>query len=174
MRRVDCRGGGDGGGSKCNGMQPKPLDGDFLFPPLFFGLPTLRGDTLFGALFSLEQKDAPPPPRALAIVMPAALSGAIPFLHALHKKQRLLFFAESLVSSHRWHCHEAMMVEADLGVLDILQRIRSGGSVAANIDYSLVSKRCYSFLQLQVGSTDLFMIVPRNDAIFPKLHTNRY
>jgi len=29
-------------------------------------------------------------------------------------------------------------------------------------------------LQLQIGPTDLFMVVPRNDAIFPKLHTNRY
>jgi len=41
MLRVDCRGGGDGGGSECNAMPPKPLEGDFLFTPLFFGLPTL-------------------------------------------------------------------------------------------------------------------------------------
>jgi len=47
-------------------------------------------------------------------------------------------------------------------------------SVAANIDYSLESERWYFFLQLQIGQTDLFMVVPRNDAIFPKLHTNRY
>ncbi len=47
-------------------------------------------------------------------------------------------------------------------------------SVAANIEYSLVSERCYSFLQLRIGSTDLSMVVPRNDAIFPKLHTNQY
>jgi hypothetical protein len=49
------------------------------------------------------------------------------------------------------------------------------GSVAANIDYSLVSELSYFFLQLRIGPTDLFMVVPRNDAIFPKLqHTNRY
>ena len=48
------------------------------------------------------------------------------------------------------------------------------GSVAANIYYSLVSDLSYFFLQLQLGPTDLFMVVPRNDAIFPKLHTNRY
>ena len=62
MLRVDRRGGGNGGGSGCNAMLPKPLEGDFLFSPLFFGLPTLRGDALFGASFSLEQKEAPPPP----------------------------------------------------------------------------------------------------------------
>jgi len=100
--------------------------------PLFFGLPALRGDALFGASFSLEQKDAlPPPPRAAsAIVMPAALNGAIPFFHALHEEQCLLFFAELVVRSHRWHCHEAARAEANLSELDILQRIRSGGSEA--------------------------------------------
>jgi hypothetical protein len=50
----------------------------------------------------------------------------------------------------------------------------ASGSVAANIDYSLVSDLSYFFLQLRIGPTDLFMVVPRNDAIFPKLHTNRY
>jgi hypothetical protein len=29
----------------------------------------------------------------------------------------LLFFAESLVQSHRWHCHKAARAEADLSVL---------------------------------------------------------
>ena len=47
-------------------------------------------------------------------------------------------------------------------------------TVAANIDYSLASELSYFFLQLQIGPTNLFMVVPRNDAIFPKLHTNRY
>jgi len=47
------------------------------------------------------------------------------------------------------------------------------GSVAANIDYSLVSERWYFFLQLRIGPTNL-LVVPRNNAIFPKLHTNRY
>ncbi len=93
--------------------------------PLFFGLPTLRGDALFGASFSLEQEEVPPPPRASAIVMPAALDGAIPSLHALHKMQRLLFFVESLVRLHRWHCHEAARAEAI--ELDTLRKIRSGG-----------------------------------------------
>ncbi len=107
-------------------MPPKPLEGDILFTPLFFGLPTLRGDALFGASFSLEQEEAPPPPRALAIVMSAALNGAIPSLHALHEEQRLLFFVELLVRQHRWHCHEAARA-ANLSVLDILRKIRSGG-----------------------------------------------
>ncbi len=62
MLHVNHRGGGDGGGSGCNAIPPKPLERDFLFPPLFFGLPTLRGDALFGALFLLEQKEAPSPP----------------------------------------------------------------------------------------------------------------
>jgi hypothetical protein len=74
-------------------MPHKPLEGDFLLSPLFFGLPTLRGDALFGSLFSLEQKEALPPPQASAIVMAAVLNGAIPSLHALHEEQRLLFFA---------------------------------------------------------------------------------
>ena len=47
-------------------------------------------------------------------------------------------------------------------------------TVASNIDNSLVSERWYFFLQLRIGQTDLFVVVPRNDAIFPKLHhTNR-
>ncbi len=62
MLRVGRIAGGDGGGSGCNTMPPKPLEGDFLFAPLFVGLPTLRGDALFGASFSLEQKEVPPPP----------------------------------------------------------------------------------------------------------------
>ena len=48
MLRVGRRGGGDGGGSGCNVIPPKPLEGDFLFFPLFFGLPTLCRDALFG------------------------------------------------------------------------------------------------------------------------------
>jgi len=51
---------------------------------------------------------------------------------------------------------------------------KEGRSVAAKIDYSLVSERWYFFLPVRIGPTDLFMVVPRNDAIFPKLHTNRY
>jgi hypothetical protein len=58
--------------------------------------------------------------------MSAALNGAIPSLHALHEEQRLLFFVELLVRQHRWHCHEAARA-ANLSVLDILRKIRSGG-----------------------------------------------
>ena len=56
--------------------------------------------------------------------MPVALDGAIPSLQAQHEKQRLLFFAESLIQSHRWHCHEAARAEADLSILDIPPTIR--------------------------------------------------
>jgi hypothetical protein len=66
--------------------------------------------------------------------MPAALNEAIPSLHALHKPQRLLFFAELLVQSNCWHCHKVARAEADLSVLGILQRIRSGGSVTHDIE----------------------------------------
>jgi hypothetical protein len=62
MLRDIQRASGDGCGSRCNTMPPKPLEGDFLFAPLFFGLPTLQGDALCGASFSLEQKEVPPPP----------------------------------------------------------------------------------------------------------------
>jgi hypothetical protein len=55
------RAGGNGSGSGCNTMLPKPLEGDFFFAPLFVGLPTLQGDTLFSALSLLEQKEVPPP-----------------------------------------------------------------------------------------------------------------
>jgi hypothetical protein len=60
--------------------------------------------------------------------MPAALDEAIPSFHAWHEKQRLLFFAESLMLLHRWHCHKAAREEADLNVLGISPRIGSGGS----------------------------------------------
>jgi hypothetical protein len=62
MLRISWRARGDGGGSGCNTMPPKPLEEDFLFAPLFVRFPTLQGDALFGALFSLEQKEVPPHP----------------------------------------------------------------------------------------------------------------
>ncbi len=62
MLHVGWKAGGDGGGSRCNIMPPKPLEGDFHFTPLFVGLPTLQGDALFGPSFSLEQKEVLPPP----------------------------------------------------------------------------------------------------------------
>jgi len=40
------------------------------------------------------------------------------------------------------------------------------GSVAANIDIYLLLENLDFFLQLQLGPTDLRMVVPRNDAIF--------
>ncbi len=57
MLRVDRRAGGIGGGSGCNTMPPKPIEGDFLLvPPLLFaGLPSLQGDALFGVPFSSWQ-----------------------------------------------------------------------------------------------------------------------
>ena len=69
--------GGNGGGGRCNTMPPKPLEGDFLFAPLFVRLPALQGDKMFGASFSLEQKEAPPRPRVSAIPG-AALSNVSP------------------------------------------------------------------------------------------------
>ena len=55
-----------------------------------------------------------------------------------------------------------------------MRTLKVAGSVAANIDdWYVVSERCYFFLQLQIDPTDLFIVVPRNYAIFPKLHTNR-
>ena len=95
IRRIRRRAGGDGGVDGHN-TPPKPLGGDFLFPPLFVGLLSLRGDALFGGPFSSWQvassltsptsdTAAPdgkvPPPFAL-VPPPFALSGASPFLHA--------------------------------------------------------------------------------------------
>jgi hypothetical protein len=62
MLRNSWRASGNGGGSGFNTMPPKSLEGDFLFAPLFFGLPTLQGDALLSASFLLEQKEVPPPP----------------------------------------------------------------------------------------------------------------
>ncbi len=45
-----------------------------------------------------------------------------------------------------------------------------GRSVAANIDLYVISELRYFFLQLRIGPTDFLMVVPRNDAMFPKLH----
>ena len=65
------------------------------------------------------------------IMIPLALDGAISSLHVLHETQWLLFFAETLVQSHRWHCHKAAKAEANLSILGILWRIRGGGSRSA-------------------------------------------
>ena len=97
-------------------MLPKPPEGDFLLAPLFVRLLTLQGDSLFGGLFSLEQKEAPPPPRASTVLgaailnmQPCALDGAISSLHAWQeeKEQCLLFFVESFIWLQRRQCHKA-------------------------------------------------------------------
>jgi hypothetical protein len=115
MLRVDRRAGGIGGGSGCNTMPPKPLGGDFIFPPLFVGLPSLRGDALFGGPFSSWQvttsstsptSDADEAAPDVDVPPPFALSGASPFLHARHKEQRFLFLFESFEWLHRWHGHD--------------------------------------------------------------------
>ena len=73
----------------------------------------------------------------MTIAILAALSGAILSLQAWHEKQRLLFFAELLLQSQRWHCHKAARAEADIIVLGILLRIGWGGS-----DRAKARKRC--------------------------------
>jgi hypothetical protein len=79
---------GDGGGSGCNTMPPKPLEGDFfLVPPLLFvRLLPLRGNALFGGPFSSRQvassSMSPTSDAAAPDVPPFALSGASPSLHA--------------------------------------------------------------------------------------------
>ena len=52
MLRIGRIVGGNGHGSKCSTMSPKPREGDFLFSPLFVGRSPLQGDALFGASFS--------------------------------------------------------------------------------------------------------------------------
>ncbi len=43
---------GNGIGSECITMPPKPHEGDFLFSPLFIGGSPLQGDAPFGGSFS--------------------------------------------------------------------------------------------------------------------------
>ncbi len=54
MLCFDCRAGGSGGGGRCNTKPPKPLEGDFLFFPLFVWWSLLQGDSarMFGPSFS--------------------------------------------------------------------------------------------------------------------------
>ena len=98
MLQVDRRAGGIGVGSGCNTIPPKPLEGDFLFvlPLLFVGLPSLRGDALFGVPFLLWQvallltsptSDADAAAPDINIPPPFALSGASPSLHAQHEHE---------------------------------------------------------------------------------------
>jgi hypothetical protein len=51
MLRVGWIVGGNGIGSGCSTMPPKPCEGNFLFSPLFVGQSPLQGDAPFGASF---------------------------------------------------------------------------------------------------------------------------
>jgi hypothetical protein len=51
MLRISRIVGGNGIGSGCSTMLPKPCEGDFLFSPLFVGQTPLQGDAPFGASF---------------------------------------------------------------------------------------------------------------------------
>jgi hypothetical protein len=88
MLHVDRRAGGNGSGSGCNTMPPKPLEGDFLLVPplLFVRLPPLRGDALFGRPFSSRQvallSTSPTLDAAAPDMPPFALRGASSSLHA--------------------------------------------------------------------------------------------
>ena len=94
MLQVDRRAGGIGVGSGCNTMPPEPLEGDFLFVPplLFVGLPSLRGDTLFGGPFLSWQvaslstsptSDTDAAAPNVDVPPPFAVSGASPSLHGM-------------------------------------------------------------------------------------------
>ncbi len=99
MLRVDQRAGGIGGGSGCNTMPPKPLEGDFLLvlPLLFVRLPPLQGNALLSGPFLLSQVasllTSPTLDAAAPDVdtPPFALRGASPSLHAQHKEQQFFF-----------------------------------------------------------------------------------
>ena len=143
MLCVDRRAGGIGGGSGCNTMPPKPLEGDFLFVPplLLIGLPSLRGDALFGGPFSSWQVASSPTSPAsdkeaaapdVDVPPPFALSGASPSLHARHEEQRFLFLLESFEWLHRWHGHDEARRVADRSVGILLREgEREIGLVAA-------------------------------------------
>ncbi len=112
MLRVGCRDGGDGGGSGFNTIMPRPLEEDFLFPPLFW-TPNLTRGVIVRRIVLVGAKQSAAASVRSAIVMPAPLDGAFPSLQAL---------TVLLVQPHR-HCHEAARAEADLSVLSIPRRI---------------------------------------------------
>ncbi len=124
IRRIGRRAGGDGGVVGHN-TPPNPREGDFLLVPplLFVGLPSLRGDTLFGVPFSSWQvasSSTSPTSDAAApnvnVPPPFALSGASPSLHARHEEQCFLFLLESFEWLHRWHGHDEARMVADCSV----------------------------------------------------------
>jgi hypothetical protein len=137
MLRVDRRAGGIGGGSGCNTMSPKPLKGDFLFPPsLFLGLLSLRGDALFRGPFLLcwqvvlsstsPTSDADAAAPDVDVPSPFALSGASPSLYARHEEQRFLFLFKSFEWLYWWHGHNEARRVSDCSV-GILSREVSWG-----------------------------------------------
>ena len=119
IRRIGRRAGGDGGVDGHN-TPPNPREGDFRLIPLFVGLPPLGGDALFGASFSSWQDasslPSPMSDAAAPNVLPFALSGASPSLHARHEEQRFLFLLESFEWLHRWHGHDEARRVADRSV----------------------------------------------------------
>ena len=61
MLCVGRRGGGDGGGSGCNAIPPKPLEGDFLFSPFFWTPDLTWGRIIWRIVFtgvSIGDRDA--------------------------------------------------------------------------------------------------------------------
>ena len=81
------RAGGNGCGCG-HKTSPNSRDGGFLFFPLFFGLPSLRGDVLFGGPFLSRQDvlSSPMSPTSdaaaldVGVPLPFALSGTSPSL----------------------------------------------------------------------------------------------
>jgi hypothetical protein len=95
IRRIGRRAGGDGG---VDGHNTNPArEGDFRLIPLFVGLPPLGGDALFGVSFSSWQDasslPSPMSDAAAPNVLPFALSGASPSLHARHEEQRFYSYS---------------------------------------------------------------------------------
>ncbi len=158
MLRIDRRAGGIGGGSRCNTMPPKPLEGDFLLVPplLFIGLPPLQGDALFGGPFLLWQVASllmSPTLDAAALDVnapPFALSGASPSLHAQHKEQHFLFLLESFEWLHWWHGHNKARRVADCSSGILLREGKRGiGQVAACLARKLRQEDHHQFLSVE-------------------------
>jgi hypothetical protein len=158
MLRIDRRAGGIGGGSGCNTMPPKPLEGDFpLVPPLLFvGLPPLQGDALFSGPFLLWQVasllTSPTSDAAAPDVdaLPFALRGASPSLHARHKEQHFLFLLESFKWLHWWHGHdEARRAANRSGGILLREGKKEIGQVAAGLACKLRQEDHHQFLSVE-------------------------
>jgi hypothetical protein len=104
------------------------------FVMLFVGLPSLRGDALFGGPFSswqvassstsLTSGEAAPDVNE---PQPFALSGASPSLHARHEEQRFMFLLESFEWLHWWHGHDEARRVADSSVGILLREGKREG-----------------------------------------------